>query len=106
MGDPAGNQMAQTNETTPFMILRAAGINAYPCNTNDISLRIESVEGVLNRMSEGLPSMVISPTCVTLINGLKVAISISVPITWVTRSMMRNLIKIALVTFMTPFSTL
>ena len=31
--------------TTPFMILRAAGINAYPCNTNDISLRIESVEG-------------------------------------------------------------
>lgn len=71
IGDPAGNQMAQTNETTPFMILRAAGINAYPCNTNDISLRIESVEGVLNRMSEGLPSMIISPTCVTLINGFE-----------------------------------
>ena len=31
IGDPAGNQMAQTSEQTPFMILRAAGIQAYPC---------------------------------------------------------------------------
>ena len=71
IGDPAGNQMAQTSETTPFMILRAAGINAHPCTTNDIALRIESVEGVLNRMTEGQPSMVISPTCVTLVNGFE-----------------------------------
>lgn len=71
IGDPAGNQMAQTNDTTPFMIMRAAGIHAVPCTTNDISLRCEAVEGVLNRMTEGQPSMVISPTCVTLINGFE-----------------------------------
>jgi hypothetical protein len=71
IGDPAGNQMAQTNETTPFMILRAAGIKAYPANTNDTSIRIESVEGVLNRLVDGKPGMTVSPTCTNLISGFE-----------------------------------
>ena len=71
VGDPAGNQMAQTSDTTPFMILRAAGIKAYPCSTNDITLRIEAVESVVNRMTEGVPSMLISPTCTTIISGFE-----------------------------------
>lgn len=71
VGDPAGNQMAQTSENTPFMILRAAGITAYPAPTNDTQVRIESVESVLNRMTDGHPSFVISPTCQTLISGFE-----------------------------------
>lgn len=71
IGDPAGNQMAQTSENTPFMILRAAGIQAYPAPTNDTQVRIESVESVLNRMTDGSPSMVISPTCTVLIGGFE-----------------------------------
>ncbi len=71
IGDPAGNQMAQTSEHTPFMIMRACGIAAYPAPSNDISVRIEAVEGIINRMSEGYPSLLISPTCTNLISGFE-----------------------------------
>ena len=71
IGDPAGNQMAQTSEQTPFMILRANGINAYPAPSNDTIIRVESVESVLNRMSDGYPSFTISPTCQVLISGFE-----------------------------------
>ena len=71
IGDPAGNQMAQTSEHTPFMIMRAAGITAYPAPTNDTEVRIESVESVLNRMTDGYPSLTISPTCTVLISGFE-----------------------------------
>ena len=71
VGDPAGNQMAQTSEQTPFMILRAAGINAQPAPSNDAVMRVEAVEGVLNRMSDGYPAMKISPNCTTLIAGFE-----------------------------------
>lgn len=71
VGDPAGNQMAQTSETTPFMILRAAGINAHPAPSNDRVMRVEAVEGVLNRMVDGYPSLTVSPTCTVLISGFE-----------------------------------
>jgi len=71
IGDPAGNQMAQVSEHTPFMMLRAAGINAYPAPSNDISVRVEAVESVINRMTDGLPSLSISPTCTNLISGFE-----------------------------------
>ena len=71
IGDPAGNQMSQTSELTPFMVLRASGITAFPASTNDIFLRLEAVEGVINRMTEGLPSLSVSPTCTTLISGFE-----------------------------------
>ena len=71
IGDPAGNQMAQTSEHTPFMILRAAGIQCYPAPTNDIAVRVEAVESVLNKMTEGYPSILISPTCTNLISGFE-----------------------------------
>ena len=71
VGDPAGNQMAQTSEQTPFMILRAAGINAHPAPSNDAIMRVEAVEGVINRMSDGYPSLAISPNCTVLIAGFE-----------------------------------
>ena len=71
IGDPAGNQMAQVSEHTPFMMLRAAGINAYPAPSNDISVRVEAVESVINRMTDGFPSLSVSPTCTNLISGFE-----------------------------------
>jgi hypothetical protein len=71
IGDPAGNQMAQVSEHTPFMMLRAAGISAYPAPTNDISIRVEAVESVINRMADGLPCLTVSPTCTSLISGFE-----------------------------------
>ena len=68
-GDPAGDGRAQTDERTPFQILRAAGIKAYPTHTNDPALRIEAVEAVLSRMVNGQPGFLIDPGCTVLIRG-------------------------------------
>ena len=68
-GDPAGDQRAQTDETTPFQILRAAGIQAIPAPSNDVALRLESVNACLNRMIEGLPAFLLDKRCVTLRKG-------------------------------------
>lgn len=70
-GDPAGDQRAQTDETTPFQILRANGIVALPTNTNDPVVRIEAVEGMLNRMVDGQPGLLLDPSCKTLRQGFR-----------------------------------
>ena len=48
--DPAGDQRAQTDETTPFMILSAQGVEAWPTYTNDFIIRREAVAAPLSRM--------------------------------------------------------
>jgi hypothetical protein len=65
-GDPSGDVRAQTRDETPFDILRAAGVAAYPAPSNDLLLRIEAVESVLNRMEGGRPSFLLSSKCPTL----------------------------------------
>ena len=50
---------------------RAAGIQAYPAPSNDTQIRIEAVDGVLNRMVDGYPSVAISPNCTVLISGFE-----------------------------------
>lgn len=67
-GDPAGEGRAQTDERTPFDVLRANGIDAYPAiagaNANDFTLRRESVAGLLTRLTvKGRPALVIGPGC-------------------------------------------
>ena len=42
-GDPAGDFRAQTDESTPFHILRGAGLKAFPAPSNSVDLRLESV---------------------------------------------------------------
>jgi hypothetical protein len=69
-GDPAGDTRAQTDETTPFQILRAAGIPASPAGTNDFIKRRESVAGYLNRMVDGQPGLLIHPQCRYLRKGM------------------------------------
>lgn len=70
-GDPAGDYRAQTDERTPFQILRQAGLKAYIAPTNDPSLRIEAVSNPLNRMVDGQPGFMIDQRCVNLIKGFR-----------------------------------
>jgi len=68
-GDPAGDFRAQTDETTPFQILRQQGIQAFPAPSNDVGLRIESVEAALNRMVDGKAGFLLNKTCKSLRKG-------------------------------------
>lgn len=69
-GDPAGDQRAQTDERTPFMILRANGINAIPARTNDFNLRREAVASPLMKIVDGKPGLAIHPKCRQLRKGM------------------------------------
>ena len=69
-GDPAGLARAQTDERTPFDILRGAGLHARPAPTNDPLLRREAVAAALSRTVDGLPGLLLSPRCATLRKGM------------------------------------
>ena len=61
-GDPAGDQRAQTDETTPFMVLSSQGVEAIPTYTNDFIIRREAVAAPLSRMDfAGNPGFVVGP---------------------------------------------
>jgi len=63
-GDPAGDQRAQTDENTPFLVMRSAGIPLMPAPTNDWILRRESVAKLFTTLTlMGRPQLVISPKC-------------------------------------------
>lgn len=68
-GDPAGDHRAQTDETTPFQIFRAAGISIRPAPSNDPVLRVEAVEGTLNRLVDGEAGFLLDPQCGILRKG-------------------------------------
>jgi len=68
-GDPAGDHRAQTDESTPFQILRGRGISARPAPSNDVMLRLESVNATLARMIDGDSGILIDPKCINIIKG-------------------------------------
>lgn len=49
-GDPAGDQRAQSDKSTPFMMLHASGILAGPTWTNDPVIRIGAVGACMRRL--------------------------------------------------------
>ena len=69
-GDPAGDQRAQTDEQTPFLILHAKHIIAMPARTNDFNLRREAVAEPLMRIIDGRPQLAIHPKCRQLRKGM------------------------------------
>ena len=69
-GDPAGDDRAQTDETTPFQILQGRGIPAIPAPSNDPVLRREAVAIALERMIDGKPGLLLSPKCKMLRKGM------------------------------------
>jgi hypothetical protein len=64
-GDPAGRGRSGLDKRTPFDVLIAAGIKAFPAYTNNFITRKETVEWFLRR-DEGL---LISPHCTVLREG-------------------------------------
>lgn len=70
-GDPSGDYRGQANEQTPFMVLRAQGLSVMNGPTQDISIRLQAVEGCLGRDVDGTPGILIDPSCTTLINGFE-----------------------------------
>lgn len=61
-GDPAGDFRAQSDSSTPFLMLRAEGIAASPAWTNDPVIRIGAVAAPMKRMdSAGNPGFLIGP---------------------------------------------
>ena len=68
-GDPAGDFRVQTDESTPFQIMRGKGIVARPAPSNDVIIRLEAVSSTLNRMVEGNPGILIDKKCINLIKG-------------------------------------
>ena len=70
-GDPAGDFRAQTDESTPFHILRGAGLRAFPAPSNSVDLRLEAVSSQLTKMIEGKPALLIDRRCVQLIKGFE-----------------------------------
>jgi hypothetical protein len=70
-GDPAGDFRAQTDESTPFHILRGAGLRAFPAPSNSVDLRLEAVSSQLTKMVEGKPALLIDRRCSQLIKGFE-----------------------------------
>lgn len=69
--DPAGEGRAQTDETTPFLILRKQGINALPTYTNDFTIRREVIADYLQRLDfSGEPAFRVTGKAIVLRKGL------------------------------------
>lgn len=68
-GDPSGDFRAQTDESTPFQILRGAGLRVRPTHSNSPDLRIEAVASQLTKMVEGKPGIFIDRRCVNVVKG-------------------------------------
>jgi hypothetical protein len=67
-GDPAGNQRAQTDEKTCFMILHGKQI-LIEAGKQDVTLRLESVKKALMSVVSGKPGFLIHPRCKSLRKG-------------------------------------
>lgn len=69
-GDPAGSSMSQTRDETPFDLLEANGIDAFPAYTNDPEIRYAALDAQLGILIQGQPGFLVDPSCTTLIRGL------------------------------------
>ena len=69
MGDPAGNQRSQSDESTCIQILRECGFYVEQAPTNNFVARRDAVARFLTMLVDGKPGLLISPTCHYLIKG-------------------------------------
>jgi hypothetical protein len=70
VGDPAGIQKAQSDESTCFDMLHEAGFNAFPAPTNNFLARREAVADYLNLTIDGQPGIIVDKRCKVLIKAL------------------------------------
>lgn len=70
-GDPAGENMEQSDDVSPFLSLRAEGVKVLPAPTNDWVVRRDAVGELLERMADGRPAFMVDPGhCPVLTAGL------------------------------------
>lgn len=70
-GDPAGDHMTEVDDNTPFLVLNAKGINAFPAYTNDYTIRRDAVASCLTRLTmTGQPALILGPKCQQLRKGM------------------------------------
>jgi hypothetical protein len=70
IGDPAGQQRAQTDEKTVFQILQAKGIEIEG-GEQTLALRLEAVRKPLNSMVGGEAQFILNPRCKSLRKGFQ-----------------------------------
>lgn len=71
VADPKGRDKSQTNEDSPFDVLKRLGFDVYPAPTNNIDPRIRAVEQLLLHQVDGGPQLMISDECGTLNQAMK-----------------------------------
>jgi len=69
VGDPAGGQRSQTDETTCFHILNYQGLPTDPAPSNSFQIRREAVVWFMTKMVDGEPGFLMSLTCQILRKG-------------------------------------
>jgi len=65
-GDPAGEHLAEADDISPFLMVRAEGLMILPAPTNDVSVRINAVKEALSQMADGKPRILVSQSCTML----------------------------------------
>jgi hypothetical protein len=69
--DPAAGARSQVDERSYLSVLReTTGIPIRLAPSNDIGLRLEAVRSVLTRLIEGVPGLLVSPSCRSLRKAL------------------------------------
>lgn len=69
-GDPAGDDMSQTDDNTPMDMLALSDIDCLPAPTNDFEIRTTSLDSLLTTLIDGSPAVLIAKRCRTIIKGL------------------------------------
>lgn len=69
IGDPAGQQKSQPNESTCFQEARAAGLKIIPGRTNSYLPRRSAVAWFLSKLAGGDPMFLLDPNCAVLRKG-------------------------------------
>jgi hypothetical protein len=69
IGDPAGNQKAQTDEKTCFQEVKNAGLKIKAARTNAWLTRRGAVAWFMSRLSGGQPMFLLDPCCKVLRKG-------------------------------------
>lgn len=71
VGDPSGVSRSQIGEESVFQALKRLGLASQPAQTNNIDPRLRAVEKWLLQSRDGGPAILISPTCVQLVQAMR-----------------------------------
>lgn len=69
-GDPSGGNKDEIFEQVGFEFLRARGLPARECDTNDPRLRVEVIQDATQKVFSGRPGIIVHRRCTNLVAGL------------------------------------